>query len=542
MSDAIRITRRSDGKYLVEGIGPTTEIYDGASTLARTIEIAVQTLQPPSLITRLRAMGIRPEHEKEALSELTARRSISLRDEVLAVLPAEHPEWFDPNAKPEAARPLISEIAEATMFKLPSRVAHAAPEEPPTFKIAPPPAASDPVASAPEPESLPWKERLNALTMQKNPQGDFVLTGPNTYKVIPVGAALHGDTLLHDMMAVVQQLQSEPDDEDYEFTPIPARIENQAERIGSLSARLKNFEGVHISRDLDDRIIKVRLEGTAPSMRLVTEHLDETLKTNREGMQPYSAFPGAMPFWKDLTGEEAGADSKTPAAGRVSNCEECAQARALLLRAGERLQTSRLAIKELQGQIEDVRRDMREELDAAAARLSEEKRRTAMEESRRKVYGGYFERVRYCIIGEGPEEFFRWTAALKKADRKIAETWIYYLMSLWSERDKLRSELNRFKEGDLSAAEIHNLCHNLRADNVTPQQFCDGCEEYQKKLFGKSPIAELRAESRERGLLLERAWVLISNAGGGEWATQGADWQKSAIQWRHDFTAKTPLL
>lgn len=497
-------------------------IFEQASNLARTIEMAVQTLQPPSLIDRLRDMGIRPENEKEALSELTARRNISLTDEVLAVLPAEHPKWFNPNKKPDTARPLISELAAAA--------ASAAPEEPPTFKIAPPPAGSTVTGgNAPpmpfwkdlQPEALRfWAKHLNALTLQKNPQGNFVLTGPKSYKVIPVEAALHGDTLAHDLMEVVAQLQSEPDDEVYEFTPIPARLENQEAKIRDLLSSLKNFTGVYITRDKQDRIERVELRDTAPNVRLVTEHLDESLSAARE----------------------PGADSKTPEEGRVSDCDECERMLAILRRTQEEAREAQRLCHEAIDQTGEVRKLMQEELDAAAAKLTEQERLTAQEESRRKLYGRMFERIRYVVIGEGPEEFIRLNEAMKKAGGKVAESWIYYLVSLWKEMAALRSELKRFKEGDLSAEEVHNLCHNLRADKVTPQQFCDGCEEYQKKLFGKSPIAELRSESRERGKLLEWAWAVIANAGGGNWGTQPKEWQEGAAKWRDEFHNKVPLL
>lgn len=43
-------------------------------------------------------------------------------------------------------------------------------------------------------------------------------------------------------------------------------------------------------------------------------------------------------------------------------------------------------------------------------------------------------------------------------------------------------------------AQIHDLCHDkhLVGAPVTPQEFCNGCEAYQMKLFGESPIAKLR--------------------------------------------------
>lgn len=51
-------------------------------------------------------------------------------------------------------------------------------------------------------------------------------------------------------------------------------------------------------------------------------------------------------------------------------------------------------------------------------------------------------------------------------------------------------------ERDTLHAQVHAFCHDLHVTNpaVTPQAFCDGCEAYQQKLFGTSPITDLRAE------------------------------------------------
>lgn len=58
----------------------------------------------------------------------------------------------------------------------------------------------------------------------------------------------------------------------------------------------------------------------------------------------------------------------------------------------------------------------------------------------------------------------------------------------------LRDEVARLKRGDFTAEEFQNLCHNLPED-CTSEAFCNGCEEYQKKLFGESPITALRLEA-----------------------------------------------
>lgn len=48
---------------------------------------------------------------------------------------------------------------------------------------------------------------------------------------------------------------------------------------------------------------------------------------------------------------------------------------------------------------------------------------------------------------------------------------------------QLESEINRLKEGNFTAEECQNLCHNLQ--NVTLPVFDAGCKLYQEKLFGK---------------------------------------------------------
>lgn len=61
---------------------------------------------------------------------------------------------------------------------------------------------------------------------------------------------------------------------------------------------------------------------------------------------------------------------------------------------------------------------------------------------------------------------------------------------------KLESALAAQTErADKLQAEIHDLCHDKHvAGPVTPEDFCKGCEEFQIKLFGTSPITRLTAE------------------------------------------------
>jgi len=49
----------------------------------------------------------------------------------------------------------------------------------------------------------------------------------------------------------------------------------------------------------------------------------------------------------------------------------------------------------------------------------------------------------------------------------------------------------------------------------------------------------VQAESRERrqGELLEVAWGVIANAGGGDWGVEGAKWREAATRWRDDWHA-----
>jgi hypothetical protein len=62
--------------------------------------------------------------------------------------------------------------------------------------------------------------------------------------------------------------------------------------------------------------------------------------------------------------------------------------------------------------------------------------------------------------------------------------------------------------------QIHDLCHDKHvAGPVTPQDFCDGCEAFQVKLFGTSPIAELRAEA-ERLRARVRVLLEVNEANG----------------------------
>jgi len=50
------------------------------------------------------------------------------------------------------------------------------------------------------------------------------------------------------------------------------------------------------------------------------------------------------------------------------------------------------------------------------------------------------------------------------------------------------SEVERLKAGNFTPEELQNLCHNLSDEDYS--KFCDGCDEYQRKLFGKCRTEE----------------------------------------------------
>mgnify|MGYP001570321314 CR=1 FL=1 len=53
---------------------------------------------------------------------------------------------------------------------------------------------------------------------------------------------------------------------------------------------------------------------------------------------------------------------------------------------------------------------------------------------------------------------------------------------------QLRSELERYKSGNLSDEELQQLCHNLPED--CPERFARGCVEYNRRLFGSGSKLE----------------------------------------------------
>lgn len=60
---------------------------------------------------------------------------------------------------------------------------------------------------------------------------------------------------------------------------------------------------------------------------------------------------------------------------------------------------------------------------------------------------------------------------------------------------ELIKENERLREGNLTSDEFHNFCHN-KEKSVGVSEFCQGCEDYQMKLFGCSPIKDLKSKLR----------------------------------------------
>jgi hypothetical protein len=54
---------------------------------------------------------------------------------------------------------------------------------------------------------------------------------------------------------------------------------------------------------------------------------------------------------------------------------------------------------------------------------------------------------------------------------------------------QLEQEIARLKRGEFTPEEFQNLCHEsvsnpANYNNIGMDKFCDGCDEYQRKLFG----------------------------------------------------------
>jgi hypothetical protein len=76
-------------------------------------------------------------------------------------------------------------------------------------------------------------------------------------------------------------------------------------------------------------------------------------------------------------------------------------------------------------------------------------------------------------------------------------------------REELEKEVARLKSGDFTEEEFQNLCHKFSDSDKT--SFCNGCESYQAKLFGQSPITELKTKIKELEEQVEQRDVLIKS-------------------------------
>lgn len=54
------------------------------------------------------------------------------------------------------------------------------------------------------------------------------------------------------------------------------------------------------------------------------------------------------------------------------------------------------------------------------------------------------------------------------------------------------STIKRLREGDFTAEEFQNLCHN-KAVQEGFESFCTGCHNYQQQLFGRTYTSELKS-------------------------------------------------
>jgi len=106
------------------------------------------------------------------------------------------------------------------------------------------------------------------------------------------------------------------------------------------------------------------------------------------------------------------------------------------------------------------------------------------------------------------EEIASLTASLNLAHRMHASNEREILRraaELEKRNEELESEITRLSSGRFTPTELQNLCHNLSEADY--KAFCDGCDAYQKILFGKCRSEEQAihnvfrdwvAEERER--------------------------------------------
>jgi len=65
------------------------------------------------------------------------------------------------------------------------------------------------------------------------------------------------------------------------------------------------------------------------------------------------------------------------------------------------------------------------------------------------------------------------------------------------------------------------------------------CDKKTEKIVMDTVLADAFAKRLiVKNSLLEMAWVIIANAGGGNWKKESKDWQEAAAKWRDDYHKK----
>lgn len=81
----------------------------------------------------------------------------------------------------------------------------------------------------------------------------------------------------------------------------------------------------------------------------------------------------------------------------------------------------------------------------------------------------------------------------EEEDIRSAESLFDLIPSIIAELAAKQAEVERLKRGDFTPEEFQNLCHHKdEKPGCTPAEFNQGCEEYQRKLFGTADVDGLR--------------------------------------------------
>lgn len=80
---------------------------------------------------------------------------------------------------------------------------------------------------------------------------------------------------------------------------------------------------------------------------------------------------------------------------------------------------------------------------------------------------------------------------LKSMDGKNIPLW-----GSWNRKEvgNLLQEIDRLKRGEFTEEEFQNLCHNWSEDDIC--RFKQGCEDYQRKLFGFKKVEDEREKDK----------------------------------------------